>query len=92
MVRRESIMPWKIPNTNIILPEKTKIWFPIYSYQLDPDYFKDSEIFDPLRFNEERKSEIIPGTLISFGLGPKNCIGTYFFIFKIKISIDLIAN
>lgn len=72
---RESVAPWKIPGSDITLPTKTKVFFPIHSFQRDPKYFNNPDVFDPLRFSEERKSEIIPGTYSPFGHGPKNCIG-----------------
>lgn len=38
------------------------------SIQNDPKYFKDPEKFDPERFNEENKKNILPGTFLPFGM------------------------
>lgn len=40
-----------------------------------PKYFPDPEKFDPERFNDENKNDIMAGTFIPFGIGPRNCIG-----------------
>lgn len=72
--------PWTIPGTNTTLPANTKVFFPTFSYHRNSEYFPDPEVFDPLRFSDERKSEIIQGTYSPFGDGPKNCIGTFFIL------------
>lgn len=53
----------------------TAVWIPIRSFQNDPRYFASPEHFDPERFNDDNKVNIIPGTYIPFGVGPRNCIG-----------------
>lgn len=47
----------------------------IYGFQHDPKYFPNPEVFDPDRFSDENKHNIVPGTYIPFGLGPRHCIG-----------------
>ncbi|KAF7993503.1 hypothetical protein HCN44_010098 [Aphidius gifuensis] len=82
-----------IKGTDITLPKKTKVFFPIHSFQRDPEYFRNPDVFDPLRFSEERKSEIIPGTYSPFGHGPKNCIGERFANYQTKIGlISIVKN
>lgn len=56
--------------------EKDSVFiFPLYSIQNDPKYYPNPEIFDPERFSDENKNQIIPGTYFPFGIGPRNCIG-----------------
>lgn len=47
----------------------------IYGFQRDPKYFPNPEQFDPDRFSDENKHNIVPGTYIPFGMGPRHCIG-----------------
>lgn len=63
---------------------KQEIWLPIYGIQRDPQYFPDPEKFDPERFSEENKSNIVPYSYIPFGVGPRICIGNRFALLEIK--------
>lgn len=51
------------------------IGIPIRSIHIDEKYYPDPEKFDPERFSDENKHNIKPGTYLSFGIGPRNCIG-----------------
>jgi cytochrome P450 len=41
-------------------------------------YWKNPDHFDPDRFSAEREGELVPGTFMPFGLGPRVCIGAAF--------------
>lgn len=41
---------------------------------MDPKYFPKPEVFDPERFNDENKKNIVPGSYIPFSIGPRNCV------------------
>lgn len=67
-------------------------WIPIFSFHRDARWFPDPELFDPDRFSDENKGNIINGTYIPFGIGPRNCIGRFnfssffsFFFFLINV-------
>lgn len=45
-----------------------EINIPIGAIQRDPKYFKNPTKFDPLRFSDENKGNIISGTFIPFGM------------------------
>lgn len=51
------------------------LWIPIHALHHDPQYFPNPSKFDPERFSEENKANIVPGTYLPFGIGPRNCIG-----------------
>ena len=41
-------------------------------------YWKDPHVFDPDRFSPEREAELIAGTYLPFGWGPRVCVGASF--------------
>jgi cytochrome P450 len=41
-------------------------------------YWQDPHAFDPDRFVAEREAQILPGTYLPFGLGPRVCVGAGF--------------
>jgi cytochrome P450 len=41
-------------------------------------HWRDPDVFDPDRFSPEREAEIVPGTYLPFGLGPRVCVGAGF--------------
>lgn len=41
-------------------------------------YWQDPHAFDPDRFSPEREAQILPGTYLPFGLGPRVCVGAGF--------------
>ncbi len=41
-------------------------------------FWKNPEYFDPDRFSAEREKEIMPGSYLPFGLGPRVCTGASF--------------
>lgn len=48
---------------------------PMIGFHHDPQYFPNPDKFDPERFSDENKHNIVPGTYLPFGVGPRNCIG-----------------
>lgn len=58
-----------------IIPKGVSFWVPIYSLHLDENYFPNPNQFDPERFNEVNRKNIVAGTYIPFGIGPRSCIG-----------------
>lgn len=47
---------------------------PLAGIHMDSKYFARPEIFDPERFNDENKKNIIQGSYMPFGSGPRNCV------------------
>uniref|UniRef100_A0A1S4JSZ5 Uncharacterized protein n=2 Tax=Culex quinquefasciatus TaxID=7176 RepID=A0A1S4JSZ5_CULQU len=62
----------------------TCVWFPVHGIHLDPKYFPEPEKFDPERFSDENKQNIVSGTYLPFGVGPRNCIGSRFALMEVK--------
>ena len=69
---RRCTKPWKIPDTDIIIPVGTDIVIPIMSLHRDPEYWEDPDRFDPERFAPENKAKIRKGAYQPFGQGKCN--------------------
>ncbi|GAB0096688.1 Cytochrome P450 [Sergentomyia squamirostris] len=68
------------------------IMIPIIGLHHDSQYFPNPDIFDPERFNEENKHNIVPFTYLPFGVGPRNCIGSRFALMETKAIIYYILT
>ena len=52
---------------------------------MDSTYFENPEEFNPDRFSTENKQGLPSGSIFSFGLGPRACIGQSFFNVEAKV-------
>lgn len=50
------------------------LWIPIIGYHMDPQYFPNPENYNPERFSDDNKKNIVPGSYIPFSIGPRNCV------------------
>ncbi|SPP73100.1 blast:Cytochrome P450 9b2 [Drosophila guanche] len=57
---------------------------PINALHWDEEYFPEPLKFDPERFSDERKQDIVPYTYLPFGVGPRNCIGSRYALMQVK--------
>ncbi|KAG4071054.1 hypothetical protein HA402_001491 [Bradysia odoriphaga] len=57
---------------------------PIYGIHRDPKYYPNPAQFDPDRFSEANKRNIVPGTYLPFGIGQRSCIASRFALMEIK--------
>nr|QZM07463.1 cytochrome P450 monooxygenase CYP6SZ1 [Lasioderma serricorne] len=92
-LNRMVVSDYKIPDTDIVLEKGFSILISTYSLQHDPEFYPEPDKFDPDRFSEENKRNIVPFTYMPFGDGPRNCIGMRFGIMQTKIGlIGLLRN
>ncbi|KAH8284787.1 hypothetical protein KR054_000960 [Drosophila jambulina] len=61
-----------------------RINIPISGIHMDDRYFPEPRKFDPERFSEERKGDLVPYTYLPFGVGPRNCIGNRYALMQVK--------
>lgn len=75
-----------------VIAQGTEILLPIGAIQNDPRYFADPEKFDPYRFSDDNKANIISGSYIPFGFGPRMCIGSRYAILEAKMLLFYILS
>lgn len=69
---RKTTKEYKIPGTELILEKGVSVHIPVFSFQRDPEYFPEPEVFDPERFLPENVKTRHPFAFIPFGEGPRN--------------------
>lgn len=74
---RVAMDDYKIPNSELIIQKGTPVYIPMLGLHYDPEYFPNPDKYDPERFSEVNKNNILPFTYFPFGAGPHNCIGKY---------------
>ncbi|XP_076635164.1 cytochrome P450 6A1-like [Colletes latitarsis] len=87
VLAREATDDYTFRDTKVSIEKGLKIWIPVHAIQRDPDIYPNPEKFDPERFNEEEKSTRHPMHFLSFGDGPRNCVGARFAIYQTKIGL-----
>ncbi|OQV17437.1 Cytochrome P450 2U1 [Hypsibius exemplaris] len=81
--RYSNILPLGVPHKasedlyvdGFTIPKGALIVSNIQSIHHDPRYWKNPEIFDPLRFLDNNKKLIKPDGFIPFGIGKRACLG-----------------
>ncbi|XP_012274077.1 cytochrome P450 9e2 [Orussus abietinus] len=80
-------LPPALPGLKPITIEPgTNVWFPIFPIHRDPLYYPNPDKFDPERFlGEDKINTSNSATFLTFGLGPRICIGNRFAILETKV-------
>lgn len=68
-IMRKCTKEFRIPDTNLTIPEGTQININVFSFHRDPEYFPDPMKFDPERFSPENIGKIPQFTFFPFGDG-----------------------
>ena len=89
---RQCTKAWKVPNSDLVIPEGTVVVIPIGGLGMDPKYWDEPEEFNPERFSEENKGKIRSGTYFPFGQGPRICLGNNFARFEAKVMLIYILR
>ncbi|XP_011705919.1 PREDICTED: cytochrome P450 9e2-like, partial [Wasmannia auropunctata] len=85
--KRYELPPSQPGRKSVIVEPGDILLFPVHAIHRDPKYFPNPDKFDPERFSEENKDNILPYTYLPFGHGPRKCIGNRFALMETKILI-----
>lgn len=80
-----------IPNTNVAIEKGTSIMISVDGIHYDSKYYKEPTKFQPERFSEE-KCSFNERPFLSFGDGPRNCIGLRFAKLQTKLGVALLLR
>ncbi|NP_001165995.1 cytochrome P450 6AQ4 [Nasonia vitripennis] len=78
---------YTFPGTNVTVEKGVPVVLPLRALQLSPQYFPNPNQWDPERFSEENKKNIVPFTYFPFGEGPRSCIGIRLGYIQTKLGI-----
>ncbi|XP_073931685.1 cytochrome P450 3A11-like [Castor canadensis] len=71
----------------LYIPKGVVMMVPVFVLHRDPEHWPEPEEFRPERFSKENKERIDPYTYMSFGAGPRNCIGMRFALMNVKLAL-----
>lgn len=75
-----------------MFPRNKVVFISPYANHRNPKYFPEPEVFDPLRFSEEREKSIPKHAYMPFGTGPRVCIGQSFAMMEAKLILASVLN
>lgn len=78
---------YPVANSDFVIEKGIQISIPLLGLQRDHEFFPNPEQFDPERFNEENKLTRPQFSYLSFGEGPRICIGSRFGLLQTKIGL-----
>lgn len=91
---RRCVKDYKIPDTDVVVEKGTTLLLPISGLQRDAKYYKDPEEFIPERYDENstinRSFTEMP--FLTFGDGPRICIGLRLAKLQAKIGVCLMVK
>lgn len=92
-LNRICIEECQLPGVDYRVPKGMKILIPATGIMRNEKYYPNPDKFDPERFNGENVESRSPYVFLSFGQGPRSCIGKLFdfidVLFEAKILIEL---
>ncbi|XP_036139076.1 cytochrome P450 6A1 isoform X2 [Monomorium pharaonis] len=84
---RKSISSYTFESPKVNIPEGQTIWIPVFAIHRNPNIYAKPDVFNPERFNEEAVQSRHPMSYLPFGDGPRNCIGSRFAEYQIKLGL-----
>lgn len=72
---RECSKNYQIPDTKVVIPEKTPVVISLLGLHRDGKYYEKPDQFYPEHFTEEAIANRPNNAYMPFGDGPRTCIG-----------------
>ena len=92
VLQRVAITEYKVPGTDLILPQGTQLEIDVPAIHFDPEHYANAENFDPEHFSKEAKAKRHPYAFLAFGHGPRSCIGMRFALVEAKMALARIVK
>ena len=76
----------------MIIPKGMKVQIPAFAIQRDEQYFPDPKVFNPDRFHPDEMAKRHLCTFLSFGEGPRICIGLRFGMLQSRVGLATVLS
>ncbi|CAD7086417.1 unnamed protein product [Hermetia illucens] len=91
-LQRTAQEDYKPANTNVVIQKGTSVLIPAYEIHHDERFYPNPDKFDPDRFLPEVWKARHPMTFLSFGDGPRNCIGMRFGRLQSRVGLAMLLK
>ena len=75
-----------------LIPKESYLTVRLFNIHRNPEFWKDPEVFDPLRFHPDNIEHQHPYAYVPFSAGPRNCIGQNFAMNEERVVIASIIR
>ncbi|CAD7079480.1 unnamed protein product [Hermetia illucens] len=89
---RKCVKDYRVRGTNVTIEKGIPVQIPVYAIHHDPEIYPDPEKFDPDRFSPENVKSRHSVAFLSFGDGPRNCIGLRFGKMQSRIGLIMLLK
>lgn len=83
---------YPVPNTNVTIAKGTSVMVPVYGIMRDPNIYANPDVYDPDRFSPDEVQKRDSLSFLSFGDGPRSCIGLRFGLMQSKVGLATILK
>nr|ACT68012.1 cytochrome P450 CYP6CX1v1 [Bemisia tabaci] len=92
VLSRKCTESFQIPDSSVVIEKGLGLMIPAACFHHDPKYFPDPEKFNPERFSKENIGNIVPGSYIPFGEGPRFCIANRLALMDVKTMLITLVS
>lgn len=92
ILNRECTKDYQFPGTKYRISKGTAVFIPLLGMQRDPKYYPDPLQFRPERFVDKANHSPLQQPFMSFGEGPRMCIGMRLAKIQVKIGLHMMLQ
>ena len=77
-IERKCVKEYRNPEFGLVVPKDALVGIPLSYIHNSKEYYENPDKFDPEHFRPDKKAARNPYAFMPFGMGPRNCIGSFF--------------